>query len=1331
MKSFGLLRTNVGLTTNIKVMIDSKYNLSLDSIDSAQDLSLDSYKNVSFNKTNYYDELIPYFYKELPKDIAYQIKFDNDNDTMNEDFSNQYDEIYQYGARNIINNKNYSEEFEYFAPLYLTKKLPKEFIIFRIDGPGLGVLSKDSFKDDVLKKLKTVKLFNLTKETPLGEWLDINFINNQFFPKTPLEMDFRNLEFSVWNGIDYKSGGYISRSRFLEDIIDEEKEIFEFEKFIFDSYKDNGVVFPNILNLSFLFDDEPSTPDVKRKWSLNRYLGFYLDNMELFQTVSPYITPFLKNDVIIQEGNILFSNEGDPFIEGWSVNRPFYVEYKGNYYKVETFEESMGTSLQSIQSGNGLVTEGYQDVIVTKWRIISDVNLEGEENELNKNFGFIDTDNKLVDYDNNDIEIVGFDEADVWIIEVDGVYHNLISDNGSIKLFTDYSFEFNENDYKYKVAGVSKTINTVVDSNNPPKKFKIYKLKFSDIKDFDDRIVDTEYSKYEYEKVNELTLTDETKMYLENLLSNSNPKDLDDFIYQNEVVNIPVSSEYTANYETFKIENNDLSEIWRKNPVYCRWVYQNSLSANDYPYLLNNSDIFEDFNRTSNTLDPNPKRIERNLDYFYTINSSTSSYLHHSLHIEKLDDNGDIDDNFTFELDKYLNLATYSIGTSSIIATYSFDYFSSFFDRNALFNNSEIKKNVKKYSEFNVGDKSIPNSTLFRGIEFYIYDVESITLDDSDDVNNINLESSNKFDDYKFSILLSDNELSVGFDGNLDNSSNQMDWSIIDTWKMDKEYATGSIVIFDDVVYISNTNVITTNPIQSISNNQVKSAPYNQTEWVVIDTPYLSPDDNIFWTPDYLYSSGKVVYNNGDYYYYNGTGTEDFWNPLTASNTGYNQGDVVLFKGQYYMSMLNNNNYDPNYRNPVILSGQYQNYGYWVATQSSNPKWNQVELWNPGKNYNTPSYSTYVYVVHNEIVWEGDVSTNIEAGEEPGISTNWTREYSLEPDTDFVYPSTNPIISMNNRYYLCNSNSTNSTLDNGIVIYINKKWKNILVNINISDNTLPNIKGSNRDDMYDDLYQKLTAYNFIKCINSIDDKSDFTDNLSYVIIDEDGGISKYNYNNNITQLPYLIRCNDPDEFSTKVDSLKKTPISISNEISVNKSLRDGKILNISQLNYFNSVPVSATIIENKFTPKIFENYHGNKNIVSNPVFRFSGYYMPLFYDIQIFEKNSEFRNVGNYKFDITLTDFGMMKERKIRKVNRNGSILKLKDQSDIKSIYPMIDEFGYTFKDFFIFSSTWDYQYHVETIILNTEPDVQISSPTIVPVNIGQPSLNQIQNFII
>ena len=763
MKSFGILSTNVGLTTNIKIVVSGSYSLSLDSIESKEELSVSKYKNVSFIKDNYYDELISYFYGDLPTDTAYHIKYDNDVDSMSDDFASQYDELYQYGARNIINNKNYKEEFEYFAPLYISpNNLPKKFIIFRVDGPGIGKINRKNIKSSIFQNFKTVKIFDLTKHSYLGEWLDRNFNNNSFFPLTPFEMSFDNLEFTKWNGIDYKNSGYTSKSLFFENIYEEEKEIFEFEKIVFDGYQNNSIVFPNILNLSFLFDDTPANSDSFRKWSMNRYYGFYLDDMIQVKTLSPYITPFIKTDAVVLENNILYSPTGDPFMEGFLDHKIYYVEYLGEYYKVEKFTETGNNILQSVTNGS-VTTQQFTPQIFTKWRIVSDVKLVGKQSLLNKNTGLITADKKLINYDLTNFVIDDWNSADIWLIEIDGMFHNLIKDatDGSIKVYSDYTFQFNENDYTYWInkndPSYTKKVSFLVDNNNPPKKFKIYKLKFTDIKDFDTRIVDTEYSKYEYEKKYELTQTDETKMYLIDLLSNSNPKDYDDFIYKNNVVNIPVASEYTANYETFKIENGDLSQIWRKNPVYCRWGFQNSNSANDIPYILNNSLLFENYNRTINPFDPNPKRFARNLDYFYTINSSTSSYIHHSLHVEN-NINGSIDNTFRFELDKYLNLGTYSVGTVS--ATYSFDYFSYFFERKASFDSGKIKKNVKKYSLFNSGDKSIPNITLFKGIKFFIYDVEDIKKDDSGKLS-VNLKTSNKFDGYKFSILLSDNEWSV------------------------------------------------------------------------------------------------------------------------------------------------------------------------------------------------------------------------------------------------------------------------------------------------------------------------------------------------------------------------------------------------------------------------------------------------------------------------------------------------------------------------------------------------------------------------------------------
>jgi hypothetical protein len=1335
MNSFGILRTNVGLTTNIKIMVDSMYNLSLDSIESNERLAIDKFKNVKFIKTNYYDELIPYFYKDLPSETAFQIKYENDNDTMADDFKNQYDELYQYGARNIIDNKNYLEEFEYFAPLYIDKsKIPSKFIIFRVDGSGLGIFSKENFYDDVVKKLKTVKIFDLGVETAIGQWLRTNFTDNKYFPDTALEIDFRSLEFCKWNGIDYETGGYTSKSLFIDDILDEEKEIFELEKFVFDSYRNNKVVYPNILNLSFLFDDEPSTMDVKRKWSLNRYFGFYVDDLELITTMSPYITSFLRSDIVIQTGNVLYSATNvDPFIEGWSDTRPFYVEYEGEYYKVEKFTEQLGNQLTQTSSGGGLVVESYQDVTATRYRIISKVNLEGKESEVNKNFGLIDSDFRLINYDLSYKTIEDFDNYDIWMIEIDGIFHNLIRFDNTIKVNTDYSFEFNENDYTYKVAGNTTKVSFVVDNNNSPKKFKIYRANLTDIKDFDTRIVDTEPSKFEYEKEDELTETDETKMYFENLSSNSNPKDLDDFVYKGDVVNIPVSSEYTSNHETFKIEKNELSDIWRKNSVYCRWGFQNSISGNDYQYLLNNSIIFEDFNRTTNTFDPEPKRIERNLDYFYTLNSSTASYLHHSLHVEKLDSNNNLDSTFKFELDKYLNVGTYSVGTGS--GTYSFDYFTNFFYQKQSFLNGEINKNVKKFAEFNKGDNVIPNIALFRGIKFLIYDVESVEMDTNGDIDNINLKTSDKYDNYKLSVLLSDNDLSVNSLGNIETSANSMDWTIIDEWKMDKEYATGSVVIFNDILYTSNSYSNTVSPAKISNAVKVRTAPYNLSEWD--NTTFTSLTYSIFWSPTYSnsYNSGNqrdFIFNSGEYYYcYDSLGVDDIWNPYTAHlPTGYSQGDTVLFKGKYFMSTKNNNHFPPNYRAPWlnvsvnINSPSVFNF-YWVATQSVSPKWKPIQLWSKNN-----SYPQYDLVVHNDIVYKAISNTTSE--DEPGLSTLWERKYSLVSDTNYVYkPESNAIIDLNDNYYLINSNDSNSTLDNGIVIYVNKKWKNILININVSDNTTPSLSGVDRDDIYNNIYKKFTAVNFINSINDIENKYDFTDYVTYVIIEEDGTVTRHKHDQNLSTLSCLIKCETPEDLEIKVHSLTKEKIDLPKPLKPRKRLINGNIKDINQLNYYNDVPVGVNIIENKFKPKLFNNYSGNKNILSNTIYRHSGYYMPIFYDIQLFNKGLDNTYTGNYKFDITLTDFGLIKERKIRKINRKGSILKLDNQKDTKAVYPMLQEFGYTTTDFFIFGSTWNFQYHLETILPNIRPKITIEMPTIsstVISGFGQPSIYQSQN---
>jgi hypothetical protein len=70
--------------------------------------------------------------------------------------------------------------------------------------------------------------------------------------------------------------------------------------------------------------------------------------------------------------------------------------------------------------------------------------------------------------------------------------------------------------------------------------------------------------------------------------------------------------------------------------------------------------------------------------------------------------------------------------------------------------------------------------------------------------------------------------------------------------------------------------------------------------------------------------------------------------------------------------------------------------------------------------------------------------------------------------------------------------------------------------------------------------------------------------------------------------------------------------------------------------------------------------------------------------------------LGNYVFDTNLSLFGVMKQRVISKINRQENILKLRNNDTYDSVYPMLDEYGYMVADFFIFKSTWDYEYHIE-----------------------------------
>jgi hypothetical protein len=58
------------------------------------------------------------------------------------------------------------------------------------------------------------------------------------------------------------------------------------------------------------------------------------------------------------------------------------------------------------------------------------------------------------------------------------------------------SFWINNKDPEYL-----RTINLEISPTNDPFCFKVYSARFTDIKDFDNQIIENDFSRYEYEKV--------------------------------------------------------------------------------------------------------------------------------------------------------------------------------------------------------------------------------------------------------------------------------------------------------------------------------------------------------------------------------------------------------------------------------------------------------------------------------------------------------------------------------------------------------------------------------------------------------------------------------------------------------------------------------------------------------------------------------------------------------------------------------------------------------------------------------------------------------------
>ena len=282
--SFQIMRTNPKLTTNVKLLYDGK-NLYMDSYSANPLLSSNNYKNYKVLKTGLYNDDLKRFLLGTSSS-AYEVGQNMENTIVGDSFDNQFENIYWSGCESI-NSSVYPQEMGFVAPIYLRKKRPNYFVIFKIDTPANTNLvpiddnKKDKtfdFKNDILDRSRIIKAFDLRPGTVIGDYIDRYVSQKDFKYDKSLYVNFAAKEIYYY-GIDKSTGVLCQKvNNISETLLENDITISRSDDWITSGYERNNMIFPYIINLEFLFDDNETN-----EYKFARYFGMYCNDIDLYE----------------------------------------------------------------------------------------------------------------------------------------------------------------------------------------------------------------------------------------------------------------------------------------------------------------------------------------------------------------------------------------------------------------------------------------------------------------------------------------------------------------------------------------------------------------------------------------------------------------------------------------------------------------------------------------------------------------------------------------------------------------------------------------------------------------------------------------------------------------------------------------------------------------------------------------------------------------------------------------------------------------------------------------------------------------------------------------
>lgn len=321
--TFSLLSTNPRLTGNIKIQVDSNNSLYL----SLMDIVGKTDKNTRFPiaRNSDYPRELSKFMKNVPilDNVFYNPNVQELSIETKLPYSDSYTSTYNSGC-SFVSDSFFSEKYSIFAPIYITDRVPKKFIIFR----------KQNFQNinssELLKDLEIVKTFDI-ENTELGIFLN-NTKNLKDFNKEHISTVINiDMVYAEVCGISFENSCITTKYDNLNEFIDKEQTQTSLEDFITSSYSRNNIVSHKIFNLEFLFDVDTKEFEF---WS---YFGMYVDDIEISK-LSLETLDFSKSKI----SKLTFKNPRFPnsqYVNDGS--RLFYVsDYSKNLYNILDFQEN-------------------------------------------------------------------------------------------------------------------------------------------------------------------------------------------------------------------------------------------------------------------------------------------------------------------------------------------------------------------------------------------------------------------------------------------------------------------------------------------------------------------------------------------------------------------------------------------------------------------------------------------------------------------------------------------------------------------------------------------------------------------------------------------------------------------------------------------------------------------------------------------------------------------------------------------------------------------------------------------------------------------------------